>query len=106
MPTLTRSRYAVLAACILVSLAACGGGGGGGGPTPPVANRAPAAKSDVLRLDGAALASINVLSNDTDADGDTLTVSIEEPALVGTATVNPNGSIKLDSLPSGFKGFT
>jgi hypothetical protein len=98
----------MLPACILVSLSACGGGGGGsgGGSTPPIPNRAPAAKSDALRVDGAALTSINVLSNDTDADGDTLTVSIEEPSLVGTATVNSNGSIKLDGLPSGFKGFT
>lgn len=108
MPALHRSRYAVLAVCILAGLSACGGGGGGGsgGAPPPVPNRAPAAKSDALRVDDAGLSSINVLTNDTDADGDTLTVSIEEPALVGTATVNSNGTVKLDGLPGGFKGVT
>lgn len=59
-----------------------------------------------MRADGAALAALNVLSNDTDPDGNALTVSIEEQALVGTATVNANGTIKLDGLPGGFKGFT
>jgi hypothetical protein len=69
-------------------------------------NRAPVATSDAMRADGAALANITVLDNDTDADSDPLTVTIEEGALAGTATVNANSSVGISSLPSGFKGVT
>jgi hypothetical protein len=94
-------------------LASCGGGGGGGGgqtppppaPPPPV-NRAPVAANDVLRAEASALASINVLANDTDADGNPLTVTVEEQAAVGTVAVNADGTVRVDGLPSGFKGIT
>ena len=33
-----------------------------------------------------------VLANDTDADGDTLTVTIDTPPAHGVAVLNPNGS--------------
>jgi Bacterial Ig domain/WD40-like Beta Propeller Repeat len=69
-------------------------------------NQPPVATADVLRADAAALDSINVRANDTDADGDPLTVTIEEPALVGTASVNTDGTVRIASLPSGFKGLT
>ncbi|HEY5756554.1 MAG TPA: Ig-like domain-containing protein, partial [Steroidobacter sp.] len=69
-------------------------------------NRPPTATADALRADGAALANITVLDNDTDADSDPLTVTIEEGALAGTATVNANSSIGISALPSGFKGVT
>ena len=69
-------------------------------------NRAPVAANDGLRADGAALANITVLSNDTDADSDPLTVAIEEAPLVGTATVNADSSIGIGGLPGGFKGVT
>lgn len=69
-------------------------------------NRAPVATADALRADGDALSNIAVLDNDTDADSDPLTVTIEEGALAGTATVNANSSIAVSSLPSGFKGVT
>lgn len=69
-------------------------------------NRAPVAASDALRADGAALANISVLANDTDADADPLTVTIEESPLTGTATVNADSSISLRGLPAGFKGVT
>lgn len=69
-------------------------------------NRAPVATADALRADGAALSNIAVLDNDTDADADPLTVTIEEGALVGTATVNANSSVSISGLPSGFKGVT
>mgnify|MGYP001028650515 FL=1 len=48
----------------------------------------------------------------TDAAGNTasgsvtLTVTIEEPALVGTVSVNPDGSVSLADLPAGFRGVT
>jgi hypothetical protein len=69
-------------------------------------NRAPVAANDTLRADGAALANITVLTNDTDADSDPLTVTIEEAPLVGIATVNANSSIGISGLPAGFKGVT
>ena len=69
-------------------------------------NRAPVAANDALREDGAALANISVLANDTDADSDPLTVMIEEAPLAGTATVNPDSSISIGGLPAGFKGVT
>jgi hypothetical protein len=69
-------------------------------------NRAPVAASDAVRADGAALAKITVLDNDTDADSDPLTVMMEEGALAGTATVNADSSISISSLPTGFKGVT
>ncbi|WP_129778219.1 Ig-like domain-containing protein [Peristeroidobacter soli] len=69
-------------------------------------NRAPVATNDALRADGAALANVTVLANDTDADADPLTVTIEEGPLAGTATVNANASISIGALPAGFKGVT
>ena len=69
-------------------------------------NRAPVVASDAVRADGAALANIAVLANDTDADSDPLTVMIEEQPLAGTATVNADSSIGISALPTGFKGVT
>lgn len=99
-----------VALVVLLCASGCGGGGGGGGgssppPTPP-ANSAPVATADVMRADGTALDSINVKANDTDANGDTLTVTIEEAASIGTATVNTNGTVRITDLPAGFKGVT
>jgi hypothetical protein len=69
-------------------------------------NQPPVAAQDVMRADGAALDSINVRANDNDPDGDPLTVTIEEAPLVGTATVNADGTVRISNLPSGFKGVT
>jgi VCBS repeat-containing protein len=68
-------------------------------------NDAPTAVNDVLRADGAALASINVKANDTDVDGDATTIAITEAPVVGTATVNADGTIRLN-MPANFKGVT
>jgi hypothetical protein len=112
MLTQNRSRNTLGVACLLtLLLSACGGGGGGGGdgnspPPVPPANRAPVATNERVRADGASLDSIAVLANDTDPDGNPLTVTIEENAPVGTASVNANGTVALKSLPSGFKGVT
>lgn len=87
-----------------------GGPGGGGGVTPPPTapplNRAPTASNDVLRADGTALTAIGVLTNDTDPDANPLTVTIEEAAPIGTAVVNPDNTVRIDALPTGFKGVT
>jgi hypothetical protein len=126
-PCSSRYRLFTLASVAILSLAllaACGGGGGGGSnsgggsgsggggtnppppPPPPPVNRAPTAANDAIRIDIAGLASINVLANDVDPDGDKLTVSITEPALIGVATANADGTVTLASLPSDFKGYT
>lgn len=54
---------------------------------------APQARNDTLSANGPGLASLDVLANDADADGDALTVTIESPAEVGTASINAGGSI-------------
>ncbi|MFL6550246.1 MAG: Ig-like domain-containing protein [Povalibacter sp.] len=69
-------------------------------------NSPPVAKNDVMRADGTALASINLLANDTDADADTLTTTIVEAPFVGTATVNPDSTVSISALPGDFKGVT
>ncbi len=69
-------------------------------------NHAPTATNSALRADGAALSSLNVLANVKDADGDPLTVTVEGTPLVGTASVNADGSIGITALPPGFKGLT
>jgi hypothetical protein len=67
---------------------------------------APQARNDTLSASGAGLANLDVLANDTDADGDALTVTLESPAEVGTASVNAGGSIAISALPAGFRGVT
>jgi hypothetical protein len=69
-------------------------------------NQPPVASNTIIRADGTALASINVLANASDPDKDPLSVTIADPALVGTASVNPDGSVSITALPSGFKGLT
>jgi Tol biopolymer transport system component len=58
----------------------------------------------VLRAES--LSNIDVLSNDSDADSNPLTVTIEEAPLIGTAAANADGSVRLESMPAGFKGVT
>lgn len=71
----------------------------------PVADP-PEARNDTLSVSGAGLANLDVLANDSDPDGDALTVTIESPAEVGTASVNAGGSIAISGLPAGFRGVT
>jgi VCBS repeat-containing protein len=84
------------------------GGGTNGTVTVQIAgvNDTPAAHDDTLTASGAGIASVNVLANDVDVDGDALTVTIESAAEVGTATVNPNKTIAISGLPAGFRGVT
>jgi hypothetical protein len=121
-----------LSALVLVLLAgACSSGGGGslgsGGdaspppptppppvtppptpppPPPPTPNRAPTAVNDIVEVTNAGVASIDVLANDSDPDGDPLTVTITEQPFVGTAAVNSNNTVRIDGLPPGFRGLT
>ncbi len=56
-------------------------------------NTPPAAGADTATVAEDASTSVDVLANDTDADGDTLTVSMATPPGHGSATVNTDGTI-------------
>jgi VCBS repeat-containing protein len=83
---------------------------GNGGTTPgtvtvtinPV-NDAPVAANDSTVTDLDTAIDINVLGNDFDVDGDTLTVTAATPGTNGTTTVNPDGTITYTPEP-GFVG--
>jgi VCBS repeat-containing protein len=60
-------------------------------------NDAPVAKDDTAGTDSAHTTNIAVLSNDTDADGDPLTVaSVDNSGTQGTVTINGDGTVKYD----------
>lgn len=98
-------------------IAGCGGGGSGGGtsapnppptnnPPPPPANAAPVAANDSYggrRDDSLAVAAPGVLANDTDAEGQALTVRLGAGAANGTLTLQQNGSFSY-APASGFTG--
>ena len=67
---------------------------------PPV-NTEPVANDDGgITLDEDANVAINVLANDTDADGDILTVSAVWPSENGTVTINPDGTVRYAPAPT------
>ena len=91
-----------------VRVADSAGNGTNGTVTIQIAgvNDPPAPHDDTLTVSGAGIASVNVLANDVEVDGDALTVTIESAAEVGTAAVNPNKTIAISGLPAGFRGVT
>lgn len=92
---------------LAVAAAACGGGGGSSSdPNSPGVPQPPVAANDRIRADGSELQAIDVLANDDDPDSDSLSVSIEQAPTIGTATVNDDQSVRIDELPSDFKGAT
>lgn len=86
------------ALCLVVTISACGGGGGGGsdsdkdkgdggGQTPAPSNSAPTAVNDTFEvMQNAGPQDFAVMDNDSDPDGDTLTLQ-SATAEKGTATV-------------------
>jgi hypothetical protein len=100
---------------LVCGIAACGGSGGGGtsapapsqNPNPPApVNAAPIAAVDeyhVYRDDSLAVAAPGVLANDSDANGDAMTVRLAGNAAHGTVTLQPNGSFSYKPA-SGFTG--
>jgi hypothetical protein len=76
-----------------------GGGGGGGVNTPPLANNDSAATSANTAV------TIAVLANDSDPDGDSLSVTTISGVSNGTAKLNSNGSISFTPA-SGYSGTT
>jgi hypothetical protein len=67
-------------------------------------NDAPQAQDDFLEVSAADLNSLAVKANDSDVDGDALTVSIVEAFPVGVVGVNANGTISISGLPADFAG--
>ncbi len=74
------------------------------GATAPV-NHAPTAVDDSATVQSGSSVAIAVLANDSDPDGDTLTVSIVTPSANGTATVGSNGVVTF-TPSTGFTGTT
>lgn len=62
-------------------------------PPLPNPNTPPIANNDAITIDNNTQTNINVLANDTDDDGDTLTPSLLSDPTHGTATLNPDGTI-------------
>jgi outer membrane protein OmpA-like peptidoglycan-associated protein len=62
-------------------------------PTPPPPNRAPVANEDEATTVGTNPVVVFVLRNDTDPDGDTLSVVSATPGIRGQTRVNPDGSV-------------
>jgi VCBS repeat-containing protein len=60
--------------------------------TPPVENTAPVAVADKLAVIGTATGKGNVLSNDSDKDGDALTAALKSGPAHGTLTLSATGA--------------
>ncbi len=71
--------------------------------TITVSNASPVANPDVASAAQNGTTSGNVLTNDTDPDGDTLSVTASTAATHGTATVAPNGAFTYTPTP-GYAG--
>ncbi len=68
--------------------------------TVPANNAPPVAGNDILGVD---YVNANLLANDTDADGDSLTASLAETPSSGSVVVNPDGTF-LYTPEDGFSG--
>jgi hypothetical protein len=66
-------------------------------------NQAPVAADDIVTVSGTT-ATIDVLANDSDPEGDALSIVLEGSPTAGTASV-VNGKVEL-TLPANFAGFT
>ena len=60
----------------------------------PRPNRAPTARSDSIQLPEDGVASIDVLANDSDPDGDELRITMVAPARGGNVSIGGEGSIR------------
>ncbi|MEX7471267.1 Ig-like domain-containing protein, partial [Mycobacterium adipatum] len=71
-------------------------------------NDAPVAVSDAVSTDEDTVLTGNVLTNDSDTDGDTLTATLVDGPTNGTLTLNPDGSFTYtpDTDFNGFDSFT
>jgi chitodextrinase len=71
---------------------------------PPPPNQVPVARDDSASTNKNTAVTIGVLANDTDPDGDNLTVAITEEPLNGTATRNADDTVTYTPDP-GFVGY-
>jgi Ca2+-binding RTX toxin-like protein len=71
--------------------------------TPPPANHPPVAANDSATTQTGKAVTVNVLANDSDPDGDALTVSVVTGPANGTASVGTNGTITYTPT-AGFTG--
>ncbi|WP_121970207.1 Ig-like domain-containing protein [Leptolyngbya sp. BC1307] len=79
-------------------------GGTGGTTTPPApTNKAPVAGNDSATTQAGTPVAINVLSNDSDPDGDSLSISGVSSAANGTVSSNTNGTLTY-TPKAGFSG--
>jgi hypothetical protein len=106
-----------LLSLLVCGIVACGGSGGGqqtpppasAGPPPPPsapANAAPTAANDsysARRDDAITVAAPGVLANDSDANGDAMTVRLASDVAHGTLTLQSNGSFTYTPA-SGYTG--
>ena len=76
---------------------------GGGGTAPTTPNRAPTAVADSAWVIAGGKATISVLANDTDPDGNKLTVKSSTAGTYGTTTVQADGTV-LYTPGTNFKG--
>ncbi|MCE9560704.1 MAG: cellulose binding domain-containing protein [Planctomycetes bacterium] len=67
--------------------------GGPLSPPPPPANRPPVAVNDAVHTDPSTAARVSVLANDTDPDGDPISVTAVGTAAHGTVVRNTDGTI-------------
>ncbi|GIF24154.1 putative repeat protein (TIGR01451 family) [Actinoplanes tereljensis] len=80
------------------------GGSASNTVTLTVTNAAPVAGADAVTVPADQASTVAVLANDTDANtADTLTVTIDQQPTHGTATVNPDGTVKYTPV-AGFTG--
>ena len=70
----------------------------------PVVNGVPVAVDDSVSTPEGTAIVINVLGNDTDPDGDSLTVTSVSNAVPGVATINAAGSAVTYTPPASFSG--
>ena len=72
-------------------------------PPPPPVNQVPVAVNDAATTEAGGAVSIAVLANDSDPDGDVLTVSSTADFVGGSAVVAANGTVTFTPSP-GFSG--
>lgn len=77
--------------------------GGSVSPPPPAVNHAPVAGNDAVRTDPGIASTISVLANDSDADGDSLSVTAVSNAAHGTVVRNANGTVTYTPM-AGYTG--
>lgn len=82
---------------IVIILSACGGGSGGstgsssnGGTAPPPANNSPVANDDTFELFVNETTTFDIIANDTDSDGDSLSISSTTEPTAGQVVIVDN----------------